>query len=96
MKQNEFCQETGATPRQVDYWSYSMELIEPMRKGGRGNHRQYKRSAVPKVRLLVSISAKLGGYFSVDILKLIFDSYEAGRYDFGDGLVLEWRVDAPA
>jgi hypothetical protein len=93
MRLKEFCEATGATPRQVNYWmKVGMDLAEPRLYPGQGNWRKYKESAVPKVRTLITISEMFGGFFSVDTLLHVFNNYRKGSIEW-EGINLSWRVD---
>lgn len=93
MQLKEFCQATGATHRQINYWSKSIWLF----KGEEGselpyNQREYNEDLIPRVQLMVKISNAVGGYFSVDTLKKVFDNYyeRCLILDEEFDIVLEW------
>jgi DNA-binding transcriptional MerR regulator len=82
MKFKEFSEETGASQRQLDYWLMAgMPLLMAPWLSGSGNPREYDERAIPRVKLLVWMSAHLQLY--VDIMIMVFHQYEAGELDLG-------------
>lgn len=82
---------TGATYRQIDYWC-RQGIIFPVGEGtpGSGNRRQFDKSLIDRIKLVVKISAA----FSRDNspMKYILEHYEDGEFNMGDGVYLTWDV----
>jgi len=95
MQLAEFCKKTGASPKQIHYWNRVGIVMTRSRWIGRNDRfRDYDETLIPKVHLLVTISWKMGGWFSVDTLLAIWENYEEEKLDLGDGVILEWRTNA--
>lgn len=93
IKQAELAKRTGATKRQIDYWC-SNDVIEMLNgNNGTGHHRRFDEEIVKRVKVLVDVSRKFNRYVRVDIFKLIYEHYEKGEVDLGDGIVLCWECE---
>lgn len=93
MRRVEFCERTGATNRQVDYWTkQGIPLADRRECKGSGHYRQYDESTIDRVKLLVRISNSPAANFTIETLKEIFHCYELGGYEIGEGITIEWEV----
>ncbi len=83
---------TGATHRQIDYWCH-MGVISPVGPNcpGSGRVRKFDREVVDRVILLVKVSKAFNYRLNTDQLKQIYDAYDDGFIDLGDGLKLRWK-----
>lgn len=95
MRLKEFCELTGATPRQIHYWTRAGIQLTKQPIGDNDRNRDYDISVAHKVKLLAMVSEKMGQWFSVDTLAIIFEEYDDGFIDFGDGITLDWKISAP-
>lgn len=93
----ELCVQTGATYRQIDYWTSYGVIPPPDGKRGSGFRRRYDQAIVPAVRCVVRISAALrSGHQSganMDLLADIFKHYNDGYIPIGDHAALVWVVE---
>jgi len=93
MRLKEFMKHTGATHRQIDYWSNKVPLVKSVaEKEGSGHWREYDESVIPRVRVMVAISGAFARVFSVDILASVFEDYYEGRIRIAEGVYLSWDV----
>ena len=93
MRLNEFCQKTGATTRQIDYWTRAgIPLADRAECKGSRFYRKYYPQVIPRVKLLVRISNTITNC-RVEILKDAFYEYDIGRVHLGNDLWLSWRPD---
>jgi DNA-binding transcriptional MerR regulator len=90
----ELCALTDASYRQLDYWC-RVGLISPNGKStpGSGYYRHFNSDIVDRVKFLVNVSNAFNHSFKTDTLKQIYDRYEEGHIDLGDGITLSWRKD---
>jgi DNA-binding transcriptional MerR regulator len=82
---------TGATYRQIDYWC-RIGLISPIGKStpGSGYYRQFDEEVVPRVALIVRMTEAFNHTFKREVLKDIYDCYEDGSYEIGEGITITW------
>lgn len=82
---------TGATYRQIDYWC-TQGYISPVGEDnpGSGKKRYFNRDVVKKVKLVLKISNAFSR--SNSPLGYIFNHYDDGEFDMGDGVYLTWDV----
>lgn len=87
----ELVNQTGATARQIDYWCRN-GIIETVGSPnpGMGFRREFDDSIVSRVRFLAAISKKFEHHFAEGMLKQLYNNYEKGFLDLGDGIVLKW------
>lgn len=92
----ELAEATGATYRQIDYWTTS-GVIEPVGKArpGSGSFRSFDEEWIPIVKLFVKI-AKQFRYNHHDLLRKVVLHYDLGFVVLEDGLRLVWRVESEA
>lgn len=89
----EFCEMTGASYRQIDYWIRNNVFFPVTGTGtGSGVHRQFNANDVGPVTTLVIISNNLKGSLTTEILSQVFDAYDDGVLYLGDGLELRWEI----
>ncbi len=83
--------ETGASHRQIDYWC-SADVISPVGNPnpGSGNHREFDKDIVGRITLLVKVSKAFGHGLRGNTLKKIYDAYDEGYVDLGDGFIFMW------
>ncbi len=84
---------TGATYRQIDYWCCN-GVISPVgeNRPGSGIIRKFDKEIIDRVMLLVRLS-KAFHYLNIHELKRIFEAYDQGFVEFGDGIILSWRMN---
>lgn len=96
MKADEFMKATGATHRQLDYWTRKGINLANKEAPGSGFHRDYNEAYIPRVRLLVKLSTVLYGHITVDTLYDVFTQYNAGFIYLNNEspkLILAWEVE---
>lgn len=83
---------TTATYRQIDYWC-RVGIIETEGEPtpGSGYHRKFDENIIPKVNLLAAVSKALGNSPSPGLLKQIYENYQDGWLDLGEGVELRWN-----
>lgn len=88
---NELAKRTGASFRQLDYWSRE-GIIEPSVAGqGSGSVRLFDESIVGKVTLLARLSNTTRRSGSIP-LRLVAENYENGYLELAEGITLEWDL----
>src|SRR5678815_2333792 len=93
MRLKEFMRLTGASHRQIDYWSKKVPLVKSVPEHeGSGYWREYDEEVIPRVRVMVAISSSFARVFSVDILASVFEDYYEGRIRIAEGVYLSWDV----
>ncbi len=87
----ELAKRTGATFRQIDYWCLK-GVISPIGKGspGSGVKREFDESIISRVRLLAKLSKAFHNSLHRDEQKKIYEAYNVGFIDLGDGIILSW------
>jgi DNA-binding transcriptional MerR regulator len=82
---------TGASYRQIDYWCCN-KVISPIGeiKPGQGNKREFDKNVVDRVALLVKASTVFDYGLRGNALKKIYDAYDEGYVDLGEGFILTW------
>lgn len=88
----ELSERSGASRRQIDYWTVTEVIpcigeINP----GAGSQRKFDESIVDAVTVLARVSKALNHHVHGDVLKKIYDCYEEGLINLGEGLILTWR-----
>ncbi len=88
----ELIKRTGASFRQIDYWC-RMGVISTVgkRTPGSGYYRQFDEEVVNRVKLVVNVSKAFGSPLHTKELKGIYDNYDDGKLDLGDGIILLWE-----
>ena len=93
LTRNEFVSLTGATARQIDYWTYKGIIpYDGDAKTGMGHQRQYDPELVALVKTLVRISKAFNGFPPRGLLLKVSGRYEEGFLDLGNGVTLNWNV----
>lgn len=87
--------ETGATYRQVDYWSKQGYLRPEELKTGSGKHRRWPRQELDILRVMVQLNQI--GLDPGRAAKYARDAIESGdkRIDLGGGIVISLDDPAP-
>lgn len=93
IRTKELAERTGATRRQIDYWAKAgvIEVVGGQPDTGCGFPRLYAEKVVDPVKVLTRISTAFDHHIKVEILKEIYDNYEAGYLDMGGGIYIAWR-----
>lgn len=90
---SELANRTGASYRQVDYWVRA-GMIMPVRKSkaapGSGHRRRFEEEIVDRVTVMVKVSGIFDGHPPGGLLKRIYDNFEDGHIDMGEGIRLTW------
>lgn len=90
----EVMQHTGLTYRQIDYWC-RQGVIRPLNTESVsiGFAREFDESMLERIRVLATISTACKNRLALEILREIYDNYEAGHIYLGPGIVLKWRTE---
>ncbi len=87
----ELAKRTGATFRQIDYWCLK-DVISPVGEScpGSGIKREFDESIISRVQLLAKLSKAFHNSLHKNEQKKIYEAYDAGFIDLGDGIILSW------
>lgn len=90
----EMMNRTGASYRQLHYWTeHGLIQVENQRPGS-GYRQKYSEDDVPKVTLMVQLSNAFGTLCPLPLLQAIYDDFEKGKISLGRGLALVWGARA--
>ena len=88
-------QETGASYRQVDYWTKRGYLRAETTKPGSGKHRRWPKQECDVLRVMVQLGAV--GVEPAAAAKIARDAIESGdkRVDLGGGVIISLEEPDP-
>lgn len=88
---SELCSRTGATHRQIDYWT-RQGIITPVGEPnpGSGVRRRYHEEIVERVKTVVKVSQALGGIAGDSLFDKVYMKYQDGYIEFENGVFLVW------
>lgn len=83
--------QTGLTYRQIDYWC-RRGIIDPVNGEdlGSGFDREFDASTTESIRVLGIIAKACKNRLTAEILREIYDNFNAGHIYLAPGIKLEW------